>query len=216
MARILNREERAALLQKHILDLRKGEAEVEKARVPFKAAQDAQTSRFNTAKADLGKRYTRKYLQGLVDDFGAKTRDLAALEVQRFEDRTDLSLPTFGEQRDMFGSAASDTERDAIAADIDGYRAGRRADDPTVPAEFSAFASQWMAGWHKGQEENGKLLQKAAELATVEEEEEEDSQTDQAEDDDGEELTEAAVQAVVKSLKKSGFLERRQAAEATH
>jgi hypothetical protein len=160
----LTREEKAALLAHHVAILRLGQAEVEKVRAPFQAAQQALTDRFNAAKIDLGKAYSRKYLTSLLEDVGNRLRNLAAQEEQRFQDRLALGLPVFGVQADLFGDATTDTEKDAISAEADGYLAGRRGDEPKVPADFSIFNAEWMAGYHKGQAANAPLQSKAKEV----------------------------------------------------
>lgn len=149
----LTREEKAALLNHHIHKLRQYAAAVETARAPFKEAQDELTNAFHRAKADLGKSYPRKYLQSLMEDVGARLRNIAAEETQRFQDRIALGLPVYGRQQDLFEGMTTDTERDATAAEHDGYLAGRRGDDATVPGDFSIFHQEWMGGWNRGQAE---------------------------------------------------------------
>jgi hypothetical protein len=59
----------------------------------------------------------------------------------------------------------ADTVDDAIAAEANGYRAGRRADDPVPPKDISPILHpDWMRGWHAGQAFNGRQLAKAAEV----------------------------------------------------
>jgi len=70
-----------------------------------------------------------------------------------------------GDQIDLLDHVLADTVDDAIAAEANGYRAGRRADDPTPPDTLSSiFITDWMRGWSKGQEANGMQLAKAAEV----------------------------------------------------
>jgi len=197
----LTREEKAALLQHHIGELRKLEAQVEVVRAPFKAAQEAVTKAFHAAKAELGGNYSRKYLAGLMEDFGARLRNVAAVEEQRFQDRVALGLPVFGKQMDLFGDAKTDTEKDAISAEADGYMAGRRGDEPKPPSDIGPLTQAWMAGFHKGQEETGKQVAMAMEVRARK------SKPAEPEKDPDEEV-EADLDAQARKLKRSGFTAR--------
>lgn len=165
----LTREEKNALLVRHIGLLRAQQAEIEKARAPFQAAQATLTDLINTAKGDLGKAYSRKHLIALCEDVGTRLRDLAREEEQRFHDRQALGLPVFGVQQDLFGGggdAMPEEAKDEIAWEADGYLAGRRGDSPTAPEGCPPRMDQaFMRGYNKGVEENGKLLAQAGEIA---------------------------------------------------
>jgi hypothetical protein len=59
-------------------------------------------------------------------------------------------------------------DRRKIEAEANGYRAGRRGDDPVPPkTTHPMFHSAWTRGYHKGVEENGKLLAKAGEILSA-------------------------------------------------
>lgn len=195
----LTREEKAALLQHHVGELRKLEAQVEVVRAPFKAAQEAVTKAFHAAKAELGSNYSRKYLAGLMEDFGARLRNVAAVEEQRFQDRVALGLPVFGKQMDLFGDAKTDTEKDAIAAEADGYMAGRRGDDAAPPSDVGPLTQPWLVGWHKGQEETAKQVASAMEVRA--------RKTKAAAPPEPEKDPEQDVADQARKLKKSGFMD---------
>jgi hypothetical protein len=112
-----------------------------------------------------------------------------------------------GEQIDLIDHVLADTVDDAIAAEANGYRAGRRADDPTPPDTLaSIFITDWMRGWSKGQETNGMQLAKAAELLArpkpgvmVAAEDEEQAEEDPADP--------AVIRKKANALKDSGWTE---------
>ena len=158
----LTREERADLLNFHLRKLKEEHNKVELARVPLANAQAAMTAQFNQAKADLGKRYTRKHMAGLLADYLARAKDQAETERQRFEDREDLGLPTYAGQPDLFDGKLPAEARDERLFRADGYMTGRRGDEGKPPEDVpERFVQAWMAGYHEGQAEIGMRLGRA-------------------------------------------------------
>lgn len=203
----LTQEEKNALLVHHMSILRGLGREVAEARAPLKAAQEAFTAAINLAKGDLGKAYTRKRLVGLLDDVSTRLRNLLREEEQRFQDRVALGLPVFGQQLDMFGTDATpDEAKDTIYWEAEGYLLGRRAADPKIEGMPPRFEPDLLRGYHRGQEENGRLMKQAAELkrgepdpaaATV------DLNDEDEKDDSVVDIDEAA-----RKLKRGGFTKR--------
>jgi hypothetical protein len=150
----LTREEKAALKSFHVRKLLALTAAVETARGPFDEARNELTEQFAQAKADLGKDYSRKYLTGLIEDVKTSTRDLTKAEERRFEDRTDLALPVFGAQTDMFdgkGASMPDEAKDEVYWTTEGFRAGFRVEGNTPPKECPPrFHQAYMKGHEKG------------------------------------------------------------------
>ena len=200
----LSKEDRAALLQHHIGKLRAQQAEIEKLKGPYDAAKSSFTDLINGAKSDLGKAYTRKRLTALLEDVGARMRDLAREEEQRFQDRVALGLPVFGVQQDLFGGAGEtlpQEAKDEIAWEADGYLAGRRVDARAAPEGCPPRMDQcWLKGYDRGQEETAKLFTRASEIAqpAVEAEPEEPE-------------PEFDADAEARKLKRSGFLDTTEA-----
>lgn len=121
----------------------------------------ARNALFKRVSADL--KFTRKEFQAEVLDKLGMT-DAEYLNAEKKRDRLHrLAGLKPGEQIDLLTHVLADTADDAANAEADGYRAGRRADDPELPAHVSSmFTSEWMKGWHLGQEFNGMQLSKAA------------------------------------------------------
>lgn len=200
----LTREEKAALKNFHIRKLLAIAAAIETVRGPFDEAKAAHTAQFNQAKADLGKAYTRKRLTALLEDVGARLRDLAAEEEQRFQDRIALGLPVFGVQQDLFGGAGESLpqeSKDEIAWEADGYLSGRRVDARKAPEGCPPRMDQfWLKGYDRGQEETAKLFARAGEIAKP-----------AAEPEQPAEEPEFDADAQARKLKRSGFLESTEA-----
>lgn len=165
----LTREDKAALLNHHIDKLREQATAVALARAPFDAAQQAMTSRFNAAKSDLGKTYTRKYLTSLLEDVGARIRNIAQTEEQRFQDRVALGLPVFGVQQDLFGGKGEtmpQEAKDEYAWQADGFLSGRRQDERKAPEGCPPRMDQfWLKGYDLGMAEAAAVFTKGAEVA---------------------------------------------------
>lgn len=96
----------------------------------------------------------KKYeLKELLDDLGAKRRDLSEQEERRARFRTYLGLPSgiSETQQDM---NIPETARDEIFWEGDGYTCGVRGTDPVPPVEAGVHGQAWMKGYHNGQKRN--------------------------------------------------------------
>lgn len=204
----LTREEKAALLNHHINLLRQEETAVALARAPFDAAKQALTSRFNAAKADLGKTYTRKYLKTLLEDVGARIRNIAQTEEQRFQDRVALGLPVFGVQQDLFGGksdALAIEAKDELTWQADGFLAGRRCDERKAPAGCPPRMDQfWLKGYDLGQAEAAAQFTKGKAVAEARAK---PAGTLKAADPEPEVDPETAIKDQARALKKAGWTE---------
>lgn len=95
---------------------------------------------------------------------------------------------------------------DSIAAEAAGYRAGRRADDPVMPAHIaSMFITDWQRGWTRGQEVNAKADVMAVEILAARAR----AGGEMTEDDEDEDLEPEdeleALDAEARKLKASGW-----------
>jgi hypothetical protein len=201
--KVLTQEEKNALLVHWVAKLRADKAAVTAAHAPYKEAQDNFTATVNAAKAELGKRFTRKRLVGLLEDATARLRDILREEEERFQDRVALGLPIYGHQQDLFGAGDETPQeaKDAIGWEAEGYLLGRRGADPDIKDMPARFKTDLMKGWHRGQEENGRLMEIAA--AANRGEPKADPPVDLNPGPDP--TDEKAIKAAAKKLKEQGF-----------
>lgn len=163
----ISREEHRALLNHHMGKLRLAKVEVDKAREPLTAAQEALTALMHEARADLGKGYTRKRLSALLEDATSRLRDLLKEEEDRFNDRVDLGLPVYGTQADLFGAdgAMPQEAKDEAFWFAEGALAGRRAGERKPPEGCPPRMDQhFLSGFDAGQAEVGRLYIEAQEI----------------------------------------------------
>ena len=206
----LKPEEHNQLLVFHMDKLREGVRLCDKLREPLKAAQEDLTARFNEAKADLGKGYSRKYLTSLLEDVTAQTRDQVTEEQRRAEDRATLGLPVFGKQMDLFGAGAAkmpEEARDELFYEFEGFKRGRNGTLEEIPEGCAPrFHQAVLKGYAAGQKATQEDLLAAAELKAKM------GQPDAGEDDEPNlnagadpEEQEEAIEEGVRKLRRSGF-----------
>jgi hypothetical protein len=158
----LTEEEAGALTVHYELKVIEAQRKVDALMVDLKSARDVVNGHFKRMTADLG--FTRKEFESEVIALGKMT-EAQYLNHERKRARLHrLSGRQPGEQLDLV-EAIQDTVDEALQAEGDGYRAGRRADDPVPPSTLNTiFHQDWMRGYHAGQEFNGLQLGKAAEI----------------------------------------------------
>lgn len=158
----LSEEDAAALTTHYELKIREAQRKVDAIQVDLKSARDVVNGHFKRMTADLG--FTRKEFEAEVIEIANKTEAEYLAGERRRARLHRLAGKNPGEQLDL-EEVIADTVDDEIAAEAEGYRAGRRADDPTPPSHIAGIMQPaWMRGWHKGQEENGLRLARAAEV----------------------------------------------------
>ena len=206
----LKPEEHKQLLVFHTDRLRVAQRAVDKAKEPLKDAQEELTARFNEAKADLGKGYSRKYLTSLLEDVTAQMRDQVAEETRRAQDRATLGLPVYGAQQDLFGEGAAkmpEEARDALHWEMEGFKRGRNGALEEIPEGCPPrFHQAVMKGYEAGQKLTQADLLAAAELkAKI-------GQPDAGDGDEPDlnagaerEDEEEAIEEGVRKLRRSGF-----------
>lgn len=158
----LTDEEAAALTVYYELKMIEDQRKVDALMVDLKGARDIVNGHFKRMTADLG--FTRKEFEAEVIVKGRMT-EVEYLNAEKRRTRLHrLAGLKPGEQLDLI-DAIKDTADEALIAEQDGYRAGRRADDPTPPSTVSPILhTDWMRGWHMGQGYNGAQLQLAHEI----------------------------------------------------
>jgi hypothetical protein len=210
----LSDEDAAALTTHYELKIREAQRKVDAIQIDLKSARDVVNGHFKRMTADLG--FSRKEFEAEVIAT-ANMSEAEYLAAERKRARLHrLAGKNPGEQLDLV-DAIEDTVDDEIAAEAEGYRAGRRADDPSPPKHIAGIMQPaWMRGWHKGQEENGLRLARAAEVlkardappATVGE---------QASGDFAEDNPEIDVDAAARKLKNDpAFMDRSAPADEEH
>lgn len=151
-------DEEVAALQVHFsLKIRAQQRKAGVAKSAYDLERNEVNALFTSARAELG--LTRKEFEEVLALQDMTETEFLAHEGKRRSRLLAQGLPV-GTQLDMFEHG--DTADDKALAEADGYRAGRRADDPVPPKHVAPmFHPDWMAGWHRGQEENAMQLQTA-------------------------------------------------------
>lgn len=141
-------------------------AAVDEAKVPLADAQENLTKAFNQAKADLGRGYSRKYLDALEEDGRQKISALIEVEKQRARDKLALNQPVFGQQPELFPGAETPQEtKDEMAYEAEGYLRGLRgALDELQDGDPPRFHQAIMRGFQTGQTEAQARYLRAHEL----------------------------------------------------
>lgn len=143
---IPNRNEEAVFLS-HLNKLRIQSAKAAIKKAEYDAERVALTDMFREAKTDG---FTRKELVSILTDGAASRRDLTAEEQRRAQLREWAGLPA-GTQTDLF--ATPSLAQDEVFAEGQGYTAGLRGDDSTMPDNFPPHhAPAFLRGYHAGQE----------------------------------------------------------------
>lgn len=154
------RDDHRTLLNHHMQNIRVLKQKADLAKAPYDAARENLTAGIDAARADLGKRrYTRKWLMGLLEDVSSRLRNLLAEEEQRHQDRLDLGLPVHGEQQSLFGGDETpDEAKDELAWEAEGYLFGRRGSERKGPEGCPPrFVQIFLKGWDRGQSETQLL-----------------------------------------------------------
>lgn len=148
----LTDEQKAALVTYYQLKMLETQRKIDALMVDVRAERQALNGQFKRMTADLG--FTRKEFESeVLAKLRMSESEFAAAERKRTHLHRLAGLKV-GEQLDL-EDAIADTADDKASAYQDGYRAGRRADDGIPPKHVAPmFHTDWMAGWHKGQEEN--------------------------------------------------------------
>jgi hypothetical protein len=155
----LTDDEASALTTYYALKIIEDQRKAEAKKVELDGAKAVVNGHFKLISKDLG--FTRKEFEAEVIEKLNMT-DAEYLSSERRRDRLHrLAGLKPGDQLDLLDTLA-DTVDDAIAAEANGYRAGRRADDPVPPKDISPILHQdWLRGWHEGQAFNGRQLELA-------------------------------------------------------
>lgn len=161
VGKITTDDDHANLLGYHMTVIRQAEAKVMTAKGPvdeakavLSEANEELTKAFNSAKGDLGRDYTRKYLEGLLLDGREKSTVLVRRETMRARDKVILNHPVFGVQPELFPGAETPTAaRDEMSWRHEGFLRGQRGDlQELQDGDPPAFHQAIMKGFEEGQE----------------------------------------------------------------
>lgn len=215
VGKVRTKEEHAALLTYHIAQIRTQRAAVERANGPVEEARaelkeerDELSSRFDQAQIDLGRPYTRKYLEGLIADGDAKIRTLVEHEKMRATDKLALNQPVFGQQPELFpGDETPTAARDEMAWEAEGYHRGLRgALEELQDGDPPAFHQAIMRGYREGQ---AKTQARFAEAMALKQREGEPDAGQEAVDLNSDDALDPDVIAdKADELKRSSFMDR--------
>jgi len=200
----LTDDELAALQHHYAHRIRVQQRKADEAKAAYDLERTEVNGIFALVRGDL--KYSRKEFEEVLaaqDKTEAEFRHDEAKRARRF---TLHGLPV-GTQIDMFSGDAAD---DAAEADANGYRAGRRADDPIPPTSLSTmFHQDWMRGWERGQAENLAQFAKANEIIAARKAASEVVETvgDEPATDDGRDPDEV-IDDEARALRKSSFMDR--------
>jgi hypothetical protein len=202
----LTEDEAGALTVYYELKIIEDQRKVDAKKVELDGLREVVNGHYKRMTADL--HFTRKEFEAEVIVKGRMT-EVEYLNSEARRSRLHvLSGRKPGEQLSIL-DAIQDTADEAVAAEQDGYRAGRRADDPTPPSTVSPILhTDWMRGWHMGQEYNGAQLTKAHEILARPKPGTMVAGTDPDETgDESDELDEDTIAAGAKALQKAGWVE---------
>jgi len=196
----LTDDEIAALQHYYADKIRRQDRKAAEAKAAYDLERTEVNSLFALVKGDL--KYSRKEFEEVLaaqDKSEAEFRHDEAKRARRFSLH---GLPV-GAQLEMF---SGDTVDDAREAEANGYRAGRRADDPIPPSTLSTmFHQDWMRGWERGQAENLAQFAKAHEI--IEARKAKSVALDPVEEDMGDVDPEDALDDAARKLKRTGWAE---------
>lgn len=197
----LTEEEAAALTTHYALKVIAQQKVVAQKQAELDGERSQVNGFFKMISKDLG--ITRKDFEADVIAVLGMT-EAEYLRSERKRDRLHrLAGVKSGEQLSLIDVIA-DTADEAAAAFADGYRAGRRADDPIPPKETASILHpDWMKGWHEGQTYNGMQLAMASELLARPK----PGEMAAAPEEPAEPDEETALDAEVKRLEQSGWAE---------
>lgn len=158
----LNDEEAEALGVHHQLTITAAQRKLDAAQAEVSGLRKNVNAAFKRMTADLG--ITRQAFQAEVIDKLNMTPGEYAAHMALVDRLHRIAGLKTGEQLDLLQHVADTVDEQELAFQ-DGYRAGRRADDPVPPKHITGIMQpKWMEGWHGGQAFNAMRLDKAGSI----------------------------------------------------
>lgn len=158
----LTEEEQSALVTYFALKIIEDQRKLAAAKSVLDGCREVVNGHFKRMTADL--KFTRKEFEAeVLENMNKSEAEYVYAEKKRARLHRLAGLQK-GEQLDLIDKI-NDTVDDEIEAEANGYRAGRRGDDPTPPeTTHPMFLVAFERGYRKGVEENGALLAKAGKI----------------------------------------------------
>jgi hypothetical protein len=208
--RVLTDEEIADLQFYYEQKIRADEKRAAVAKAAYDEVRQDVNAWFAKVKGDL--RYSRKEFEAYLADRDLSTAEFLAKEAKRTALYMRGSMP-IGTQMSL--DLGGDTVTDQQMAEADGRRAYLRGDDPTPPAHVSpVMHPDWMKGWQEEQAATAERMGRAETLIAERAEPEPEDDGEEDADPDGEDkadepdLSEGAVAAAARRVRRSKFMER--------
>lgn len=194
-------DEEVAALQHHFsIKIREQQRKAAIAKATYDSERDGVNKLFSSARGELG--INRKEFEEVLALQDMTEAEFLNHERKRHGRMLAQGLPV-GTQMDLFPKA--DAADDQARAHADGYRAGRRADDPIPPDHVaSVFGADWMRGWEEGQAENMKQFTLAGEVIARREADKNKGKV-VLEEEPAEQDEEAGIDADLKALEAKGW-----------
>lgn len=199
----LNDEDQEALGVHHQLTITAAQRKLDAALAEVSGLRKSVNSAFKRMTADLG--YTRQAFQAEVIDKLNMTPGEYAAHMAMVDKLHRIAGLKSGDQIDLFSEAADTADEQELAFQ-DGFRAGRRADDPVPPKHVSGIMQpKWMEGWTSGQSFNAMRMTRAGEIVAEREAAEAAKRAPVLTEADDEEDEDAALDDEARKLKASGW-----------
>jgi hypothetical protein len=204
-------EDKRHLLLAHVADIRRQVAECDRIKAEASEASKELGDRFRLAKIELGKTYSRKFIEREILEPLDRLREGGQ---RQYDEERSFARETFGfpsgPQGELFANVVEDTADEQARWGEAGYQAGlqgldRNAPERCPPVCVAVYEHRWLDGQKElaaAWETRNRLAKAASEPAVAPEPE--------AEKDPEQDVADQA-----RRLKKSGFMERRAEAESS-
>lgn len=206
----LTEEEQEALQLHHELKIRAQQKKADVAKAAYDLERNAANDMVKVACGEL--KVPAVEFRAYMEDKNLSETEYRQKATTRALLRKRGGMPDAMGQYSLDLPSKADTADEAALAYEDGLRAGKRADDPTPPKHIApVMHTEWMRGWHAGQEDNAKKLGIAADVIarrSAPKTEPEQPKTDEPD------LDPATIDAEARKLKRAGFTQRNEGPES--
>jgi hypothetical protein len=208
-------DDKRHLLLAHVADIRRQLVEVDRIKAEAAEASKELGDRYRLAKIELGKTYSRKFIEREIIEPLNRLREGGQRE---YDEERSFARETFGfpsgPQGELFANMGDDTAAEQARWGEAGYQAGlqgldRDAPDRCPPVCVPTYEHRWL----DGQKELAAAWETRNRLTAASSDTSAD-QDDESDDEDAD-LDPATIDAEARKLKRGGFMERRAEAEGS-